>query len=53
MAQVRQALADQYGLLVAEVGKTLRRFKKVFKEAKQEAQEAREMKRAWLKEVQG
>lgn len=50
LAQVRQALADQYGLLVTEVGKTLRRFKKVFMEAKREAQEARALKAAWLKE---
>jgi len=43
-------LADQYGLLVAEVGKTLRRFKKVYLAANREAQEARALKAAWMDE---
>lgn len=51
LAQVRRALADQYGLLVSEVGKTFRWFEKVFAEAKREALEARAMKAAWLKEM--
>lgn len=53
LAQVRRALAQEYGLLASEVGKKLRRFKKVFMEAKQEALEARAMKAMRLKEVQG
>lgn len=52
LAQVRRALAQEYGLLISEVGKVLRRFENVFSEAKREAQEARELKAAWLKEVQ-
>jgi hypothetical protein len=43
-------LAQEYGLLVTEVGKTLRRFEKVFTEAKLEALEARALRAAWLKE---
>lgn len=53
LSQVQRSLADQYGLLVSEVEKTFRRFEKVFRKAKQEAQEARALKQAWLKEVQG
>jgi len=53
LAQVKRSLADMHGLLVTEVGKTFRRFKKVFTEAKKDAQEARALKAAWLKEAKG
>lgn len=49
LAQVKRSLAGQYGLLVSEVCKTLRRTEKVFREAKREALEAGALKEAWLK----
>ena len=50
LAQVKRSLADLTGLLVSEISTKLRRFEKVFLEAKRDAQEARAMKAAWLKE---
>jgi transposase len=47
--QVKRALAAQYGLFVSEVGKWLRRFKKVFRDSKREAQESRARQEAWRK----
>jgi hypothetical protein len=51
LAQVKRSLADLHGLLVSEVGTKLKRFEKVFREAKREAQEARKLRAAWLKEA--
>lgn len=48
--QIKRWLADQYGLLVCEVCTSFRRARRVFDEAKRDALEAREMKKAWLKE---
>lgn len=53
LAQVKRSLADQYGLLVSEVSTKFRRTEKVFLDAKREAQDARALKRAWLKAGQG
>jgi hypothetical protein len=44
--QIKRWLADQYGLLVSEVGISFRRARKVFDEAKRDAQEYRAMKGA-------
>ena len=43
-------MAQEYGQLVSEVGKMFRRFEKVYWAAKRDAQEARAMRAAWLKE---
>jgi hypothetical protein len=51
LSQVKRSLADQYGMLVSEVGKKLRRTEKVFREAKREALEERALREAWLKET--
>jgi uncharacterized membrane-anchored protein YjiN (DUF445 family) len=50
--QIARWLADQYGLLVSEVATSFRRAKKVFQEAKREALEEREMKRALIESSQ-
>ncbi len=50
MAQVKRSLADLTGLFVSEVCTKLKRFEKVYRAAKKEALEAREMKKQWLKD---
>jgi len=49
LSQVKRSLADQYGLLVAEVCKVMPRTEKVYREAKREAQQARILKQASAK----
>lgn len=43
-SQIKRWLADEYGLLVSEVTPSFKRARKVFQEAKREAQEHRAMK---------
>lgn len=52
LVQVKWSLADEYGLLMSEVGMTFKRIKKVYEAARREALEARAMRDAWLKEGQ-
>lgn len=50
LAQVKRALANQYGLLLSEVCKILKRTEKVFREAKKEAMKARSLRQVWQRE---
>lgn len=50
-SQIKRWLADEYGLLVAEVTTSFKRARKVFQEAKREAQEHRAMKERVLAET--
>lgn len=50
LAQIKRSLAENYGLLVSEVGTKFRRTEKVFRAAKRDAMKARTAKGAWPRE---
>ena len=50
LAQVKRSIACLHGLLVSEISTKLKRIEKVYWAAKRDAQEARALKEAWLKE---